>query len=1641
MVPSGGVKVTVDGVVREDDLVLSEVDGRGVGSFELAGLAVGSHDLMFAYKGDGNTNGSATPDPVTVKVVRASTSMSLVPEESEAIVGGSELVTVRATVLDGAEEPRSGDVVFTGLGESKTVALNAQGVAEWMLPADVVGEYTIEADFAGDGSIASAHKTVSYEVVQAASAVKVTVPAKATVADVAKVSVSATGSSLVPSGDVHVSGSGVDETFTLDEKGEGELKLADLGVGSYVLTFEYLGDEDEQIKGSSKEVSFEVVSLESSTSLVLTGGTGEPGESKAVVGGSDLVTATATVVDADSQPVAGAEVVFTGVGESHSVTLGEDGKASWTLPATKVDEYTLRATFGGVGDLAGSDADADYEVVKAATKVDVDVPAEATAADVVPVSVSATNSSVVPSGDVVVTGEGFDEQTVKLDKDTGIGELKLAGLAAGTYELMFAYKGDGNTNGSATPDPVTVKVVRASTSMSLVPEESEAIVGGSELVTVRATVLDGAEEPRSGDVVFTGLGESKTVALNAQGVAEWMLPADVVGEYTIEADFAGDGSIASAHKTVSYEVVQAASAVKVTVPAKATVADVAKVSVSATGSSLVPSGDVHVSGSGVDETFTLDEKGEGELKLADLGVGSYVLTFEYLGDEDEQIKGSSKEVSFEVVSLESSTSLVLTGGTGEPGESKAVVGGSDLVTATATVVDADSQPVAGAEVVFTGVGESHSVTLGEDGKASWTLPATKVDEYTLRATFGGVGDLAGSDADADYEVVKAATKVDVDVPAEATAADVVPVSVSATNSSVVPSGDVVVTGEGFDEQTVKLDKDTGIGELKLAGLAAGTYELSFHYVGDDNTEVTDTTATVKVVSGGSGEPVVTDMSLVVAPGRVVFGDSQVPVASATVTDADGAPVEGDVVFTVGEGEPESVKLNDLGVAELDMPTDVVDEITVSAVFDAEGYVRSDASTSYQVVRADTSTSVAVPGAPGDLVGTDQALSVTVGATNSSVVPAGPVQVTGEGVNETVVLDQVIDGKAVGELKLAGLEPGEHELTFAYEGDDHTNDSAAGPVTVIVKQTAGSGETDTNLTVTPENEAPYLGGQVLATASVTVPVGEVAGGWVAFKVGDWFKLAPVEGGVATLRLDADKLGPVEVTAYYMGTKTLNASTSDPASYTVVKADTETTVEGPQGPLAVGAEVPVSVVSTNSAVVPTGRVQVSGAGAEDTWVDLTKADGGDGNGHGKAAGTFVVPQLEPGEYTLTFAYEGDDYTVASASDPITVVVASTGGIRKSDTMLTVTPQSVQVGAPKVRATATVTGPDGQIAAGLVAIQYGEWYKLVELAGGSAGIDLDTDVIGSVAVKAYYLGGGNLKSSASEVVRYDVTKVLTTIVVDGASEDLLPGATLPVVVSGDSPIVPSGRVTVREGTKELSTLELVGGKATLSLAGLTNGNHRLVLSYEGDRYADVSSLEVPLVIKPLETTTSLVLDRATTTAKGAAVTATAAVKVARDAVPGGSFEFEVDGSVVATQPASKAPVMVALPIDRVGAHKVLVRYVGGVTEAGSVSPSLAYAVTKAEATVAAKFKKMKQHRVKVTATVVSPMPVTGTVQVLAAKGKKGKLKVVGKAVVKKAGTTVKLIFTTKPLAKGKRPLTVRYLGSATVLSVSRAYTVRVR
>ncbi|WP_167736119.1 Ig-like domain-containing protein [Nocardioides sp. 503] len=189
-------------------------------------------------------------------------------------------------------------------------------------------------------------------------------------------------------------------------------------------------------------------------------------------------------------------------------------------------------------------------------------------------------------------------------------------------------------------------------------------------------------------------------------------------------------------------------------------------------------------------------------------------------------------------------------------------------------------------------------------------------------------------------------------------------------------------------------------------------------------------------------------------------------------------------------------------------------------------------------------------------------------------------------------------------------------------------------------------------------------------------------------------------------------------------------------------------------------------------------------------------------------------------------------------------------------------------------------------------------------------------------------------------------------------------------------------------------------------------------------------------MATTTGLTLDRATTTAYGAPVTATARVTAADGSVPTGDVAFLVGGARVATVPVRPDGSAVArIPAGAAGTRAVSATYLGTTGHAASSSSALPVRVARVGSRTVVTSAKARHRKVRLGIQVTSTAPVAGTVLVRLGS------KVVARGVLR-ASARGRLVLVTKRLPAGRRTLVVSYAGSRDVVaSRSRAKVVRVR
>jgi hypothetical protein len=255
--------------------------------------------------------------------------------------------------------------------------------------------------------------------------------------------------------------------------------------------------------GSASDTSLQVVApgnpvADTSTELALSA------DSATVLGAP--ITATATVGSGDGAVGTGS-VAFSVDGKVVATApVSTAGSATATVAATVVGGQSVTAAYLGTTEYAASASTArTLTGLKAATSTTATPPTgPVQPGAAVAVRVTATGSSVVPTGAATVSEGGRVLGTVPLT--AGAGSFALPTLSAGTHALTVTYPGDASTTGSTASATVTVTAVepppppvvksRSSTSLKV-----KKLAGRKARVTVRvrsAAVVAGIVEVRRG---------------------------------------------------------------------------------------------------------------------------------------------------------------------------------------------------------------------------------------------------------------------------------------------------------------------------------------------------------------------------------------------------------------------------------------------------------------------------------------------------------------------------------------------------------------------------------------------------------------------------------------------------------------------------------------------------------------------------------------------------------------------------------------------------------------------------------------------------------------------------------------------------------------------------------------------------------------------------------------------------------------------------------------------------------------------------------------------------------------------------------------------------------------------------------------
>jgi hypothetical protein len=423
-----------------------------------------------------------------------------------------------------------------------------------------------------------------------------------------------------------------------------------------------------------------------------------------------------------------------------------------------------------------------------------------------------------PSGWVVVLDQDGNQvgSPVALQRDGSAVAITLPTITSqigDVWKVKYLGRGDSITSSS-----VDLKVGKQS-AVSLVGPTSTSY---GTAVTYTATVTPGA----TGTVSLEGLPGSAITSTIVDGKATLTVPANVTaGAYTVKAAYSGDGAYASSVSApIALTVNKLATTATISAVSTSTYGKAVNVTVKVTGPlGQAPTGTISVTGTGTTQTATL-VAGQAVVTLpATLTAKAYTLTASYSGNANYASSVSApRPLTITKLTSKTTVSAVTSSPYGK------------AVAVTIKVADATGKPATG-KVTLTGTGTTLTATLSA-GQAVVRLPAAlAVKSYTLRATYAGSTNVAGSTVTAALKVTKGrvtkvATKV-ATIPTSRTKGSAT-VYVATASGLAKATGTVTVTLTRGSVKVIKtVTLTSGKATIVLPKLAKGTWYVSTRYNG------------------------------------------------------------------------------------------------------------------------------------------------------------------------------------------------------------------------------------------------------------------------------------------------------------------------------------------------------------------------------------------------------------------------------------------------------------------------------------------------------------------------------------------------------------------------------------------------------------------------------------------------------------------------------------------------------------------------------------------------------------------------------------------------------------------------------------------
>ena len=819
----------------------------------------------------------------------------------------------------------------------------------------------------------------------------------------------------------------------------------------------------------------------------------------------DSMAKSATV---DGGP-SGATLTYT-LASGHGATTGFD---AFTEPLN-AGNYTLKASYAGNSNYLGSSATANVTVNKKATSI------TGLAAQTITYGDSVNQVATVSGG----PGSETVTYTVASGFNATTGFAALTNpLDAGQYTLKASYAGNSNYEGSSAIANLTVNQKATSitglVAQTLTYGDSVAQVAvvsggpGNETITYR---IAPGHNATSGFAAFTN-------PLNA-------------GDYTLKANYAGNnnyfGSEATANVTVNKKATSITGLVDQTITYGDLVAQVAAVSGGPSGAAptytLAPN---HNAASGF-ATFTTP-----------LNAGNYTLKASYAGNSNYLGSSATANVTVnkKATSIANLAAQTITYGD-SIGKAASVSGGPGSETVTYTLAP------------------NHNATTGFN---PFTDPVN-AGNYTLKASYAGDNNYAGSEATANVTVNKKPTSITgIGDPQTITYGQSVAKTAAVTGgpNGATPSY-TIASGHNVDAGSNTFGTFTN-------PLNAGNYTLKASYAGNSNYEASDATVNVTVnkaststavarASTSSNPSVYGEQVTFTATVSVTAPGSGTPAGTDKVEFFDGTTSLGKANLVNGSA---SVSISALSVNAAGQSH----SITAKYLGDGNFNDSTSPALSHTVNKASTTTAVSSSQNPSTF-GQSVTFTAAVGVVSPGAgTPTGTVQfkINNSDVGSPV---SVSGGQAQIAVSTLPASTTAYAVTAVFSGDGNFNGSNGG---LSGGQTVNKATTTPAVTVTPNRQQYSDLVTFEATLSPAAINSDAPATGVTFLVGGQVVNATpvalaVVGGVLKATLSGVQLlqapGLYTVTAQFSGVSSNFTVGSPTTALTITQEDATATYSG-------------------------------------------------------------------------------------------------------------------------------------------------------------------------------------------------------------------------------------------------------------------------------------------------------------------------------------------------------------------------------------------------------------------------------------------------------------------------------------------------